>query len=149
MLNKPLTSRERQGLLACLCAIPAFFVGIYLSNVAQQIGWHLDFESILKRGGVCAIPAVLLALILPHYWLIPSILYGVGFYFGYTFTDGLTHGIIIGLGGLFSALVGQPIGQISEPSHPELLWIYLIALWTAAFASILRHQFGRKRKGMA
>ena len=50
--NAPLTAKLCQGALAFLCGVPALFVGFYLCGLAEGIGSHLDFMSVLKRGGV-------------------------------------------------------------------------------------------------
>ena len=145
--NEPFTARQRQGVLAFFCALPAFCVGFYFSGFALRIGSHLDFVAVLKRGGVCAIPAALFAFIFPRYWLVPSILYGLGFHYGYAaLPDSISAGMAVLFAGIFGSLTSGRAGGMPGPSHSELLGIYLIALWVAAFVSMLRLQFERKAK---
>lgn len=143
--NAPLTPKQIQGVLAFLCGVPAFFVGFYVCGLAEGIGSHLDFVSVLERGGICSIPTAMFALLFPRYWFVPSAVYGLGFYFAYKFS--------IAIGAAAAALFIIPIFAISGQqislsesglSHSKptwIIWAYLIAIWVAAFIAMLRLHF--------
>lgn len=142
--REPLTKRGWQFVLAFLCALPAFFVGFWVGGYASHIGSHRDFGSVLARGGVCGLAPVVFALFSPRYWIIPAAIYGFGFLGGYTLGDAFAVGMSVFLAIPYTAITGERFKVPSEPSHPELLWIYVIALWLAALTSVLRLHFERK-----
>jgi hypothetical protein len=143
--REPLTARERQGVWAFLCALPAFFIGIHVGILASEIGSHRDLASVLVRGGVCGAAPLAFALVSPRYWFIPSVIYAMGFSSGYTLDEAIRVGVGVFLALPFAVMTGERIAVPPEPSHPELLWLYVIALWMASFTAFLRLHFERKR----
>ncbi len=135
--------KQRQGCLAFLCVIPAFFIGCYMTGLTDRIGSSLDFISVLKRGGVFSIPTAVFALLFPRFWLIPSVLYGLGFYCVTLAGDAGAAAAAAFISIPIFIFGGQRIGY-SAPSHKELIWIYLIGIWVAAFIAMLRLHFRKK-----
>jgi len=141
--NAPFTAKQRQGCLAFLCAIPAFPIGCYMIGLTDRIGSHLDVVSVLKRGGVFSIPTAVFALIFPRFWLVPSVLYGLGYYYVTLAGDAGAAAATAFISIPILIFGGQRIGY-SAPSHKDLIWIYLIGIWVAAFIAMIRLHFEKK-----
>ena len=133
--DHPLTAGERHFLVAFLGALPAIYLGFQIGSLAADIGSHRDLTSIFVRALVCATPAALLAFVAPRVWLLPSLIYGYGFYCGYILGDVIDAAsrffVAIFVAIPIAALTGQRIGTRSEPAHPELFWLFVVALWLA------------------
>ena len=138
--ERPLTAAERHFLAAFLGAVPAIYLGFRIGSVASDFGSHRDLASIFARALICAAPATILALLAPRVWLLPSLIYGYGFYCGYTFGDGFGAAFATLLAIPVAALTGQSIGTPPEPRHPELLWLFILALWLATVTAFIRHR---------
>jgi hypothetical protein len=124
---------------ALVAILPALLIGFYVGLHTREIGSPREFSSVVVRGLVCAGPAAILALLAPRFWILPGLVYGFGFYCGYIFLEGVGADIVR----LLAALTGQHFGRPPEPTHPELLWIFGIALWFGAFTSFLRSHCSR------
>jgi hypothetical protein len=137
-----LTAAQRHFTALLIGALPAAYIGFRIGLFAADIGSHHALTSVFMRALVCAAPVASLALIAPRAWLLPSLIYAFCFYVGYDFFE--TARGLRALSGasssaaLVSAVTGQPLWAAAPSSHPELLWLLLLALWTAAFISFLR-----------
>ena len=141
--ERPLTTGQRQFLAVFLGALPAIYLGFRIGLIASDVGFHSELGSIFLRGLICAAPAAVLALLVPRYWLLPSLIYGYGFYSGYTFGDSIATGLRILVALPFAALTGQRVGTPPQPSHAELPWLFLFAFWLAGIIYLLRRYFSR------
>ncbi len=112
-------------------------------GLTDRIGSHLDFVSVLKRGGVFSIPTAVFALIFPRFWLVPSVLYGLGYYYVTLAGDAGAAAATAFISIPILIFGGQRIGY-SAPSHKDLIWIYLIGIWVAAFIAMIRLHFEKK-----
>lgn len=137
----PNTSDDRQAGLVVLATLASIFAGICVGSFAAGIGSPRVLISILLRCVVSYVPAMAFALLMSRFWLLPSVVYGIGFYCGYTFLDGIAVGLAVVFLAPFAALNGQQLGTPPEPTHPELLWLFVIATWCAAFAAFLRRRY--------
>ena len=142
--ERPLSSRERFFLVLFLGSLPAVFVASYLGLFAAGIGSPADLVSVALRALVCAAPLVLLAYLAPRGGLPLSIPYGWAFYCGYTSLDSLGAVTNVLLAPL-AALAGHRMGMPTGSAHPELVWIFVFSLSTAACVSFLRRS--RDRSG--
>lgn len=141
--ERPLTPGERHFLTVFLGALPAIIIGFYVGVFASGIGTPRELASILIRALVCTAPAAALAVLAPRSWLLPSLIYGYSFYSGYILFDGFGADIATVFLAPFAALIGERIGSPAHPTHPELLWLFIIALWLAALISFLRRHDSR------
>ena len=116
---------------------------------AADIGSPRDLGSVLLRGLVCALPVMLLALLSPRLWWLPALVYGYGFHSGYTYLDGLGAAIMVLVAMPVAFLTGQRVGTPPEPTHPELLWIFVLALWLTALVSFFRIYYSRPNERSA
>jgi hypothetical protein len=139
--ERPSTSDVRQAGIAVLAALAALFIGFYVGSFAAGVGSPRVLSSILLRSVVCAVPATAFALLMPRFWVLPAIVYGFAFYCGYTFLDGIRVGLAVVFLTPIAALTGQRLGTPPEPTHPELLWLFVIAIWFAALTSFLRRRY--------
>lgn len=144
--ERPLTAGERRFLLVCLSALPAVYIGFYAGLFAADIGSHGELAFVLVRALICAAPPALVAVLAPRTWVLPSLAYGYGFYCGYTFLDGIGALLISLLAAPFAALAGQPLGAPSQPTHPELPWLFLFTIGVAMFVSLLRRHHSHRNE---
>jgi hypothetical protein len=141
--ERRLTAGERHFLVAFAGALPAIVIGFYVGVFAAGVGSQRELASIFIRALVCAAPPVLLAVLAPRSWFFPSLIYGCGFYCGYTCLDGSGAAFTFVVMAHIAALTGEHLGTPSRPTHPELLWLFIIALWLATFISFLRRYYAR------
>lgn len=139
--ERPLTAGEGRFLAVFLGALPAIYLGFQVGSFAAGIGSPQAFVSIFIRALVCAAPAALLAAIMPRGWILPALIYGYGFYCGYTLADSIEAAMFTLIAHSMAVFTGQRLETSLEPTHPELLWFFVIALWLAAFISFLRRHY--------
>jgi hypothetical protein len=144
----PWATGKRQCLVLLLGALPALCLGFFFGQLASSIGSPGHLGSILLRGLIFAAPSSALVLLAPRYWMLPSLVYGFGFSGGYTFSDSMASSFSVLLGMPYAALTGQPVGTPPLPSHSELPWLILIALWITCGAYLLR-PYGSRPKNPA
>lgn len=120
-----------EGIPAC---IMGFFLGLWEKGMGGQ---ELDLATVLLRGGCCSVFPVILACLVPRFWIPPVLTYLIGFSMGFGSSDGFA---------MLAEIIVTPVHgfegrrtMIPPPaSHPDLPWILGLALWLAGLASILR-----------
>ena len=141
--DRPLTTGQRHFLAVFLGALPAIYLGFRVGLIANDVGFHSDLGSIFIRGLICAVPPAVLALLAPNYWLLPSLIYGFGFYAGYTILDSIGDGIRFIVAIPVALVSGERVGSPTPPSHEELPWLFIFAFWIAGSIYLLRRYFSR------
>jgi len=143
----PRAAARRHFWALLIGALPAIYLGFRAGLFAAGAGSHHALAFIFLRAAICAAPIAVLALLAPRAWLLPSLIFGFGFYFGYDLFD-----IARGLNALFAAqqstvliaaFTGEPLWAATPTSRPELPWILLLAFWAAAFIAFLRRHYSR------
>jgi hypothetical protein len=146
--ERPLTTGQHHFLVVFYTAFPAFYVGHIFGFLATEVGPQHDADpiSILVRALVCAAAPVLFSWLWPRFWLLPSLIYGFGFYAGYTCFDGLANLPMLLATIPYAVLLGLPLGTPPQPQHPELLWLFAFALWLTAFIAFIRRHYLQNKK---
>ena len=155
MLVRKMTRRRQLGrwLLAVLITVASIVGGFYAGIWISGIGDDGDGTALVARGVVFIGPMLVIALLVTWRWLAALLLYGLGFFHGYTLFDGLAESIGSTIHGVFAvfALPGALFSGSDLPTcqretiswfqkHPELVWYFDLALLFVSVVAILRHQ---------
>jgi hypothetical protein len=134
MFERLMIASQRHLLVAILAALPAICFGFHVGRIT------IDIQAFVPRALLCAAIPCMLALLSPRYWLLPSLVYGYGFYCGYavdTILAPVANLVVFPV----ATLSGEALTVAQPRSNAEFL--FLLALLIATLVSLARLSYSK------